>query len=79
MTIKQARNLKLGDSVKQKMHGYVMKVESIEDSRSSFTTNEYVNVICRTSDGSIMKHTHKELLLYDGTDIRTGKETSRGG
>lgn len=65
MTIKQARNLKQGDKVKQKMHGYIMTVERIEDSRRVFTTNEFVNVICRTDDGEIMKHNHKELLLIE--------------
>ena len=65
MTIKQARNLKQGDKVKQKMYGYILTVESIEDSRTVFTTNEFVNVICRTDDGEIMKHNHKELLLID--------------
>ena len=67
MTIKQARNLKPDDKVKQKMHGYIMKVESIEDSRDSFTTNEFVNVICKTDNGSIMKHRHKELLLVENS------------
>lgn len=66
MTIKQARNLKEGDKVKQKMHGYIMTVERIEDSkRVYFTTNEFVNVICKTDSGEIMKHNHKELLLIE--------------
>lgn len=67
MTIKQARNLKTGDKVKQKMHGYIMTVDSIEDSRDSFTTNEFVNVICKIGSGSIMKHRHKELLLVENS------------
>lgn len=65
MTIRQARNLKPGDKVKQKMHGYTMTVETVEDSRNLFTTNEFINVICKTENGSIMKHTHKELLLVE--------------
>lgn len=65
MTLKQARKLKTGDKVKQKMHGYIMTVVSIEDSHRLFTTNEYVNIICRLDDGSTMKHNHKELLLVD--------------
>ena len=56
---------KTGDKVKQKMHGYIMTVVSIEDSHRLFTTNEYVNIICRLDDGSTMKHNHKELLLVD--------------
>ena len=47
MTIKQARNLNPGDKVKQKTHGYIMTVETIEDSRNLFTTNEFVNVFCK--------------------------------
>lgn len=65
MTIKQARNLKPGDRVKQKMHGYLMTVESIEDSRGLYSTNEYVNICCKIDNGNIMKHNHKELLLVD--------------
>lgn len=65
MTIKQARSLKQGDKVKQKIHGYILTVESIEDLRTFFTTNEFVNVICRTDDGEIMKYSHKELLLMN--------------
>lgn len=65
MTIKQARNLKPGDKVKQKMHGYIMEVESIEDSRNSFTTNDYVRITCKTDSGNIMTHNHKELILVE--------------
>lgn len=65
MTIKQARDLKPGDKVKQKMHGYIMTVESIRDSRDSFLTNEFVNVVCKTDNGDAMTHNHKELLLVD--------------
>lgn len=63
MTIKQARNLKPGDKVKQKMHGYIMIVEQIEE--CNVVANEFVNVTCKTDDGSIMKHKHKELLLVE--------------
>lgn len=63
MTIKQARNLKPGDKVKQKMHGYIMTVEQIEE--CNVVSNEFVNVKCKTDDGSIMKYKHKELLLVE--------------
>ena len=65
MTIKQARNLKPGDKVKQKMHGYTLTVESIQESGTVFADHEFVNVICKTDDGNIMKHNHKELLLLE--------------
>lgn len=65
MTIKQARNLKPGDKVKQKMHGYIMTVEQIEECKVG--TNEFVNVKCKTDNGSIMKHKHKELLLVENS------------
>lgn len=65
MTINQARSLHVGDKVQQKKHGCVMTVERIEDSRLLFTTNEFVNVICRTETGEIMKHSHKELSLIE--------------
>lgn len=61
MTIKQARSLKPGDKVKQKMHGYIMTVEQIQECK--VVSNEFVNVVCKTDDGSIMKHKHKELVL----------------
>ncbi|RHC54671.1 hypothetical protein DW839_18405 [Enterocloster bolteae] len=61
MTLKQARNLKPGDKVKQNMFGYIMTVERVEECR--VVINEFVNVICKTESGSIMKHKHKELLL----------------
>ena len=64
MTIKQARKLKQGDKVKQKMHGYIMTVERIEDSTTVFA-DEFVNVTCKTDNGDIMKHNHKELLLIE--------------
>lgn len=63
MTTKQARSLKSGDKVKQKMHGYIMTVEQIEPCK--VLTNEFVNVVCKTDSGSIMKHNHKELLLVE--------------
>lgn len=63
MTIKQARNLKQGDKVRQKMHGYTMTVKQIEECK--VVSNEFVNVTCKTDDGSIMKHKHKELLLVE--------------
>lgn len=61
MTIKQARDLKPGDKVKQKIHGYIMTVEQVKE--CNVGTNEFVNVTCKTDDGHIMKHKHKELLL----------------
>lgn len=64
-TIEQARKLKIGNKVKQKMHGYIMTVVSIEDSKRLYPTNNFVNVTCRSDDGSTMRHNHKELLLVD--------------
>lgn len=61
MTKKQARDLKPGDKVKQKMHGYIMTVEQVKE--CNVGTHEFVNVFCKTDDGSIIKHKHKELLL----------------
>lgn len=63
MTIRQARNLKPGDKVKQKMQGYIMTVDRIEE--CSLLAAEYINIFCKTDSGSIMKHTHKELLLVE--------------
>lgn len=65
MTIKQARNLKQGDKVKQKMHGYIMTVEHIEECK--VVSNEFVSVVCKTENGSVMKHKHKELLLVENS------------
>lgn len=65
MTIKQARQLKPGNIVKQKTHGYIMTVEQIEECK--VVSNEFVNVICKTDSGSIMKHKHKELLLIENS------------
>ena len=67
MTIKQARGLNPGDKVKQKIHGYIMTVETIEDSRNLLTTNEFVNVFCETDSGSLMRHNHKDLLLLENS------------
>lgn len=63
MTIQQARKLKPGDKVKQKMHGYIMTVQSTEESKRIIGSGTFVNVICVIDSGSIMKHNHKELLL----------------
>lgn len=63
MTINQAKQLKPGDKVKQKMLGYIMTVESVEECK--VVTDEFINVICKTDSGSIMKHRHKELLLLE--------------
>lgn len=61
MTYKQAKQLKAGDKVKQKMHGYVMTVDKIEE--VSIANNKYINVYCKTDSGNIMKHKHKEIIL----------------
>lgn len=55
--------MKQGDKVKQKMFGYIMTVEQVEECR--VVTNEYVNVICKTDSGGIMKYKHIELLLLE--------------
>lgn len=63
MTISQARKLVPGDKVKQKMHGYIMTVNKIEESISVIGSKHHVNIICETDSGDIMKHTHKEVDL----------------
>ena len=62
MNISDARKLKPGNLVKQKQHGYIFSVVSIQECRT-MTGTEYVKVLCRTNTGEIMKHNHKELLL----------------
>lgn len=61
MTYKQAQKLKNGDKVKQKMHGYVMTVNKIEE--VVVGTKEYINIYCKTDSGEVMKHNHKEVVL----------------
>lgn len=61
MTYKQAQQLKPGDKVKQKMHGYIMRVDRIEE--ISLANNKYINVYCKTESGNIMRHKHKEIIL----------------
>lgn len=63
MIISQARKLVPGDKVKQKMHGYVMTVHKIEESYAVIGSKHYVNIICETDNGDMMKHTHKEVDL----------------
>lgn len=63
MTINEARKLKPGDKVKQKMHGYVMTVKQTEELYAVIGSRRYINIICETEHGSIMKHTHKEVDL----------------
>lgn len=65
MKIKEARKLRIGDMVKQKSHGYVMKVIGTFDSRSIYATNKFVSVDCRTEDGSLMRCNHKELEVLN--------------
>lgn len=64
MTAKEARCLKRGDKVKQKMHGYILTVEETKEVKPTLG-KDYINVICRTDSGDIMKHSHKELLLCE--------------
>ena len=64
MTIKQAKNLKPGDMVKQKMHGYIFTVEETKEVRPTLS-KDYIEVVCKTDTGEIMKHSHKELLVYE--------------
>ena len=63
MTIKEAKNLKPGDKVKQKMHGYILTLEKTSEVKPTLG-KDYINVVCRTDGGEIMKHSHKELLVY---------------
>lgn len=63
MTINQARKLMPGNKVKQKMYGYVMIVKETSEQYSVIGSKRYVNIICKTEDGSIMKHNHKEVDL----------------
>lgn len=62
MTIKDAKNLKHGDKVKQKMHGYILTVEKIEEFYPCNNSGEYVIITCITKNGEVMKHNHKEVL-----------------
>ena len=62
MKITEARKLRRGEKVKQKMHGYVLTVEKIEESFSIIGSKNYVIITCITDNGDIMKHNHKELL-----------------
>lgn len=63
MTIGQARKLVPWDKVKQKMHGYIMTVNKIEESYVVIGSKHYVNIFCETDNGDIMKHIHKEMDL----------------
>ncbi len=62
MTINEAKNLKTGDKVKQKMHGYIFTVEEISEVKPTLE-KDYIKVVCKTDTGEIMKHSHKELLV----------------
>lgn len=55
------KQLNQEDKVKQKMHGYIMEVDRIEE--VSVANTKYINVYCRTESGNIMKHKHKEIML----------------
>lgn len=63
MRISEARKLKPGDKVRQKMHKYVMTVKDTKESYAIIGSKRYVNIICKAEDGSIMKHNHKEVDL----------------
>jgi len=65
MTIKETRKLKVGDMVKQKSHGSVMKVIGIIDSRSMYSINKLIYIDCRSEDGLLMRCNHKELELLN--------------
>lgn len=62
MNISEARKLKPGNLVKQKQHGYILSVVSIED-RSTMQGVDYVKITCSTPSGELMKYKHKELLV----------------
>ncbi len=62
MTVKEAKSLKPGDKVKQKMYGYIFTVEETKEVRP-ILSKDYIEVVCKTDTGEIMKHSHKELLL----------------
>lgn len=60
MTYKEAKNLKAGDKVKQKMHGYIMTVIKTEDYPVLYR-HPVIFVHCETESGGIMKHKHTEV------------------
>lgn len=60
MTYKEAKNLKSGDKVKQKMHGYNMTVIKTEDYPSLYR-HPVIIIHCITENGGVMKHKHTEV------------------
>ncbi len=60
MTIKQARELKVGQKITDKMFGEEYEVVSLEEFRT-FRGSTLIYVRCKTENGELMKFSHKEI------------------
>jgi heat shock protein HspQ len=63
MTFDDARNLKIGQFVYHKMHGYKLEVISLDEYISMTGRNKLIYVKCKDNNGDIMRCDHKKLKL----------------
>ncbi len=61
MTIKQARGLKVGKKITDKMFGEEYEVISLNEFRPTIGGNTLIYVRCKTKSGELMKFSHKEI------------------
>jgi len=62
MKISEAKKLKIGDVIYEKIHGYKMTIESIKESNS--TGENKIIIGCRTNDsGLLFIYDHKEVII----------------
>ena len=63
MTLKDARELRVGEKVKSKYTEYVYEVFMLNEYISPIKRNTIIYVLCKTESGEITKFSHKELVL----------------
>ncbi len=62
MKITEAKKLKIGDVIYEKIHGYKMTIESIEE--SDLTGKNKIIIGCRVNDsGLLFIYDHKEVII----------------
>ena len=61
MTLDEARNLKIGEKVMTKMHGYELEVHGLHEHISWTNGKTTIYVRCKDENGMLMKYKHKEL------------------
>lgn len=61
MTLDEARNLKIGEKVKTKIHGYELEVHGLHEHISWTSGKTTIYVRCKDDKGVLIKYKHKEL------------------